>query len=104
MDASENEVTIRVFGRMEVRIGGEPMPALRTRKGLYVLALLALRHGRSVDRAWVAELLWPESGPAEALANLRRALTDLRRALGPEARRIEAPTQNTLRFDANGAD
>lgn len=109
MDVQEQEqhseeLTIRLFGPMEVRIGGEPLPALRTRKGLYVLALLALRHGRSVDRAWVAESLWPESGPAEALANLRRTLTDLRRALGPQAGRIEAPTQNTLRFDAEGAD
>lgn len=97
-------LTIRLFGPLEVRVGAHPLPPLRTRRGLYLLALLTLRHGRKVERAWVAETLWPDSRSEVALANLRRALTDLRRALGPEARRIETPSQNTLRFCAQGAD
>src|SRR5207302_8267516 len=38
------------------------------------------------------------------LYNLRRNLTDLRDALGPEAHRLQTPTPRTLRLDLAGAD
>lgn len=47
-------LAIRLFGPMEVRIGPDPLPRLRSRKGLWLLALLALRAGRPVDRDWPA--------------------------------------------------
>jgi predicted ATPase/DNA-binding SARP family transcriptional activator len=64
------------------------LPRLRSRKGEWLLALLVLRHGGEVDRRWLAETLWPESSEAQALANLRLCLKDLRRALGSEACRL----------------
>jgi non-specific serine/threonine protein kinase len=68
-----------------------------------LLALLALRHGDEVERAWVAGTLWPDSPEAAALANLRNSLTDLRQALGPEAARLRSPTSHTLGLDLAGA-
>ena len=59
------------------------MPRLKTRKGLWLLALLALRHDRDVDRNWLAGTLWPDAEEATALNYLRQTLTDLRKALGP---------------------
>ena len=36
----------------------------------------------TVDRSWLAGMLWPDSLEEQSLCNLRRALTDLRSALG----------------------
>ena len=69
---------IRLFGSFDVRIGGCPPARPLSRKGLYLLALLALRHDRYVERAWLAGTLWPESSENQALWNLRQCLFHLR--------------------------
>jgi predicted ATPase/DNA-binding SARP family transcriptional activator len=88
---------------MEVRIGSHPLPRLRSRKGLWLLALLALRAGRDVERRWLGETLWPEGDAAAARRNLRQTLHDLRLALGPEARRLASEAPRMLRLDVDGA-
>ncbi|WP_309707330.1 NB-ARC domain-containing protein [Armatimonas sp.] len=98
-------LTLRFFGPPEVRRSdGELLPALRTRKGLWLLALLVLRAGKTVERVWLAGQLWPDAPTESGLANLRRTLTDLRRALGPDALTVCSPTHTTLSFDAGAAD
>ena len=97
-------LTIRLFGPPQVRVNGEPIPRPKTRKGLWLLALLALRHGREVERAWLAGTLWPENEDSQALTYLRQALTDLRHALGPDAARLLSPSSRTLSLDVAGAD
>jgi DNA-binding SARP family transcriptional activator len=57
---------------------------MRSRKGLWLLALLALRAGRSVEREWLAVALWPDVPQERAAANLRVILSELRHALGSE--------------------
>jgi DNA-binding SARP family transcriptional activator len=74
-------LTIQLFGPMDVQCHGAPLPRLRSRNGLWLLALLALRHGREVERAWLAGTLWPDTPTSQGLALLRRELTDLRRPL-----------------------
>jgi non-specific serine/threonine protein kinase len=96
-------LNIRLLGPFEVTVNGGPMPRPRSRAGQWLLALLALRHDRLTERAWVAALLWPESSHEQALFNLRRNLTDLRQALGAEANRLQSPTARTLRLDLSGA-
>jgi predicted ATPase/DNA-binding SARP family transcriptional activator len=103
-DPTASRLTIRLFGSFEASLGNAPLPRLRTRKGQWLLALLALRPGAEVERAWLAGVLWPESAEATALANLRSALQDLRRALGAEAHRLRGPTTRTLSLDLEGAD
>jgi predicted ATPase/class 3 adenylate cyclase len=92
-------LTIQLFGTLDVQCHGAPLPRLRSRNGLWLLALLTLRHGCEVDRAWLAGTLWPDTSTSQGLALLRRELTDLRRALGLEAGRISAPTPRTLRLE-----
>src|SRR5579871_317940 len=94
---------IRLLGGFEVRVDGLPLPRLRYRTGEWALALLALRQGRSVERAWLAAMLWPDSDESNGLFYLRRCLTDLRHALGSEANRLLSPTPRTLRLDLEGA-
>jgi predicted ATPase/DNA-binding SARP family transcriptional activator/uncharacterized protein HemY len=94
---------IQLFGPMEVRIGSDPLPRLRSRKGLWLLALLALRDGREVERDWLAGTLWPECSEVDARRSLRQSLHDLRLALGPEAWRLIGATARTLRLEVSGA-
>ena len=68
---SASPLLIRLLGPIEVRRDGERLPPLRTRKGLWLLALLTLHHGRPLDRQWVAGTLWPDSPEPQALYNLR---------------------------------
>ena len=90
---------LRLFGAFGAFVDGVPLPRLRSRKGLWLLALLALRPGRSVSREWLAQTLWPDSEPSQAFYNLRQCLTDLRHALGSEADCLLAPTPQTLSLD-----
>src|SRR5262245_24748901 len=92
-DEAASGLEVRLFGPMEVRLCSQPLPRLRSRKGLWLLALLALRAGRSLDRGWLAATLWPDADAAYALRSLRQSLHDLRRALGAESWRLgcEAP-------------
>jgi predicted ATPase/DNA-binding SARP family transcriptional activator len=103
-DSLAYPLTLRLFGPMEVRVNGAPLPRLRSRKGFFVLALLALRHGADVQRDWVGGTLWPESDEPQMLASLRKTLTDLRAALGAEARRLRSPTPRTLCLDLSCAE
>src|SRR5271165_4317415 len=79
---------LRLFGRFECCVGGQPLPHMRSRIGQQLLALLALRHDRAVERTWIAAAFWPDSLEEQALYNLSRNLTDLRQALGAQAQRL----------------
>src|SRR5262249_10818808 len=103
-DRPASPLTLRLFGPLEVRVHGAPLPRLRSRKGLFLLALLALRPGAAVERDWVGGTLWPESDQPQMLASLRKTLTDLRAALGGDAPRLRSPTPRTLCLDLSGAE
>lgn len=102
--SAENPFIINVLGPMEIRVGGQPIQRLRTRKGYWLLALLTLHHGRDVQREWLAGQLWPESWESQARSNLNLSLTDLRKALGSEAHRLQSVNTHTLRLDLTGAE
>jgi predicted ATPase/DNA-binding SARP family transcriptional activator/uncharacterized protein HemY len=96
-------LAIRLFGPMEVRLGSQPLPRLHSRKGLWLLALLALRGGRDVEREWLSGVLWPDSDARHSRRSLRQSVHDLRVALGPEGSRLAAQGSRTLRLDLSGA-
>ena len=89
-------LTIQLFGPLRVTVRGEPLPRVRTRSVEWLLALLTLRHGRAVQRSWLAGTLWPESSGSRALQNLRNDLVALRKALGPESGRLQSPARDAL--------
>ncbi|HLV79226.1 MAG TPA: BTAD domain-containing putative transcriptional regulator, partial [Chthonomonadaceae bacterium] len=103
-DEHKEMLTLRLLGTFEVLAAGQPLPRLRTRKGRWLLALLALRHHQELERSWLAGALWPESLEEQALTNLRICLFDLRRALGDQAYRLRSPSPRTLRLDVSEAD
>jgi predicted ATPase/DNA-binding SARP family transcriptional activator len=102
--SSASPLRLRLFGPFEACLNGAPLPRLRTRRGEWLLALLALRAGREVDRDWLAGTLWPESTETQALTNLRVSLADLRRALGEAAVYLSAPSPHSLALSLASAD
>lgn len=90
---------VELLGTMRVLIDGKPLPKLRSRKAKWLLALLVLRGGKPIGRPSVASTLWPDSDLATALTNLRSVVSDLRRALGVQAERLDTPDRRTIAFD-----
>lgn len=104
VDAKEPlALEIRLFGTFEVRVQGRPLPPLRYRKELWLLALLALRHNRDIPRDWLAATFWPDNDESKGLFYLRKALSNLRGVLGEEAGRLQAPTPRTISLDLTDA-
>ncbi len=106
MDMPNPALTIRLFGQFDVLVHGLPLPKLRSRKEKWLLALLALEPGQAVTRVKLAQTLWPFPDHSADLAayNLRRSLTELRKALGAEVRRLQSPTPQTLMLDLTDTD
>src|SRR4051812_32550047 len=99
----EVPLSLHLFGRFEAQVCGVPLPPLRTRKGEWLLALLALRASGEIERRWLAGVLWPDSPDDQSLRNLRTSLADLRHVLGRQADSLRSPTPHTLCLDLSGA-
>ena len=82
---AEKEQTLRVFilGQTRVEVAGEPFRFKAVRKVLPLLGYLALRNQGPVGREQIAFTLWPDDEEEIALANLRRNIYLLTRALPP---------------------
>lgn len=74
---------VKLFGSPQISRGGE-LVAVDTRKAIAVVAYLALAAG-SVSRDVLSFLFWPESDQTRARGALRRTLTSVRAAIGPDA-------------------
>jgi DNA-binding SARP family transcriptional activator len=75
---------VSVLGGQQItsdRDGGVPV---RSSRALALVAYLAVHAGVPHARQQIAGLLWPESGDAQALTNLRRELHHLRQVLGDD--------------------
>jgi DNA-binding SARP family transcriptional activator len=68
-------LSLTLLGPMQVWVHGQSLPPLRSRKPLWLLALLTLRPNRPVAREWLAGTLWPDTHQSQAFANLRTVLT-----------------------------
>jgi predicted ATPase/DNA-binding SARP family transcriptional activator len=96
-------LVITLFGPIQVSVDGHSLPRLRSRKSLWLLALLTLRHGRPVEREWLAGTLWPDADQDQAFASLRVVLSELRKALGAQGVRLQSPGRHTVSLDLVGA-
>lgn len=81
-DPHRPAIEVRLLGPLEVLIGGIPVAGddIGRRRVRTLLALLAV--SGPIRRERIADLMWPELGPAAASRNLRVTLTRLRSALG----------------------
>jgi len=72
---------IALLGGLDISGGEASARVSLTRKARALVAYLALRGERGQSREKLAELLWGNSAEEQARANLRQALTSIRRAL-----------------------
>lgn len=76
---------IFLLGGLRVEAGNEVVTRFRTQKTGALLAYLALHSQRAHAREELADLFWPDIDPEAARANLRSALSSLRRQIEPPA-------------------
>lgn len=92
---------ISLLGPFQVMLDGKPVTTFESAKARALLAFLATEAGHPHSRETLAELLWPERPRGAALADLRHALANLRKALSDAA--AQPPflliTQTTLQFN-----
>lgn len=74
------QLHIELLGGMTIRHNGKLVTGFESRKAEALLAYLACRQ-RPFPRPALAALLWDESTPKQALANLRKLLSQLRKQL-----------------------
>jgi DNA-binding SARP family transcriptional activator/tetratricopeptide (TPR) repeat protein len=78
------QLELRLLGRFEVLVDSQPIPAdaWPQRRAADLVKLLALADGHRLARDEVLEALWPQLGADAAAANLHKAASYARRALG----------------------
>jgi nifR3 family TIM-barrel protein len=76
-----SRLTLRLLGGVSIQRGDRPLTGLPSRKAEALLIYLSCTQ-RPAAREVLADLLWDDRPPRQALANLRTLLTGLRRALG----------------------
>ena len=77
-----SELQLALLGTVEVRRNGVPIPGFTSGKAQALLCYLAVT-GRPHTRPALAGLLWGEMPDDNARTNLRKALSNLRRLVGP---------------------
>jgi DNA-binding SARP family transcriptional activator/tetratricopeptide (TPR) repeat protein len=78
------QLEVRMLGRFEVLVDSRPVPAEAwvSHRATDLVKLLALASGHRLARDEVLETLWPKLGTDAAAANLHKAASYVRRALG----------------------
>ncbi len=77
----DQQLTISLFGTPVIRVNDVAISNWPSRAAEAVIAYVALA-GQPVPRTILIDLLWPESEPKQAAANLRTILTRIRREVG----------------------
>ncbi len=98
-------VEYRILGSLEVRVDARPL-RLSGHKQRAVLALLVLHPNEPVSADRLVDALWGEEPPANAANALQARVSQLRKALGPPARRwLETtPSGYVLRLEPGQLD
>lgn len=77
-------MAVRLFGGMEISVGGERLdsPLFQKQKAKTLLAILVLRRGKEVARQEILDIIWPGASGKRAVNNFYSLWSALRRALG----------------------
>ena len=80
----------RILGPLEALLDGSPVD-LGGQRPRALLAALLVHHGQVVSTDRLVDLLWGEQAPKTATTSLQNAVSQLRRALGPDVVETRAP-------------
>lgn len=92
-----NKLYLSLLGPVEVRVKGEQV-TMGYAKLHGLLIFLAMSSGRPQRRDYLAELFWPELSAPAGRQNLRRALFNLKSALG-DANHLITAERNSITFN-----
>lgn len=81
----DSGLEIRLFGGLQLTLGGSPLTGFTSHKVAALLAFLAVER-RPQSRETLATLLWGGLPDADTRNNLRQTLTNLRKLVGPYLR------------------
>ncbi len=93
---------VRLAGTFGLSTDGDPIPLPRSRRARALIAFLAAHPGPHA-RGELAGRFWPDVLDESARTSLRAALSELRRALGPEGEALVA-TRDTVTLDGAWVD
>ncbi len=93
-------VHLQLLGNFRLLINGREVTSWRSRNLRWLLGILAIRAGETVDRSWLAGTLWPNSTEQQALANLRLNLSYVRTALGEYRTALTQTGSRVVSLDA----
>ncbi|MGH6821813.1 MAG: AfsR/SARP family transcriptional regulator, partial [Methylocella sp.] len=85
-----------LFGSPNFKTSAGDSIAIRSRKGVGLLACLALAEGRPVGRDRLCALLWSDRQTAQARASLRQLLVDLRHDFGHASDVFDTATDGAI--------
>ena len=96
-----HQLELRLLGGFEARLGSDAITSLESQKARALLTYLSLHRDKSLDRDFVAGLLWPERSDESARKNLRQALYNIRTAVssGSDLPEILLREQRSLRLN-----
>ncbi len=98
-----DKLNIRLLGPIELKRGANSTLGFESNKVRALFAYLAVESARPHQRRRLAALLWPEMAESTALANLRYALSNLRKVIGD--RSAQPPclltTPQTIQFNTH---
>ena len=99
-------LTIRLFGRFEVRYGDQPSDTLNARRARELFCYLVLHRNHPHRREKLVDLLWEDAPHEQARKYLRQALWQIQTALRPhtESRGAPALAVDTEWIQLNGCD
>ncbi len=86
----KRSVEFRILGPLEVRDGAGVTPLPRRRERALLAALL-LRPGEVVSTDRLVEAVWGENPPRTVIGSLQNAVSELRKALGPDVVTTRSP-------------
>src|SRR4051812_48389558 len=90
---------LRLFGQPSVCVLGDDITRSLPKKAILLLAMLALREGRAIERSHVAATLWPNVSETAALHNLRQMLAALRRSLLKARDLVLSPSPRSISLE-----
>ncbi len=93
------DLNLALLGGFDTRLNGVPLAGFTYNKMRALLAYLAVEQKQEHNREFLIELLWHGFVPSAAQNNLRRTLSDLRRALElPSGKTLFSTGKNSIRF------
>ncbi|MFG6178451.1 AAA family ATPase [Halomonas sp. THAF12] len=93
----DDQDRLALFGHFSLTLGDDALTHFSYDKVKALLVYLLL-HDQPVNRATLAELLWPDQGLSSGRTNLRHALHCLRQSLGEQAEEVLSVSRQTIAF------